>query len=214
MPTFTFWDPGSCNCGCQVTFTIKGCSGLAYQGVTVNTYTSSGGTLLGSGVTNSAGQVTIPAQAGNTWVTITGASTRFVSYAQTLNLTCPGSQTITLTVASGYVCAFNCVLPISTTLHGTFTATTPPPGPGTSTLTWNGTLWQSTPFTTGSGCIQITTGGYLCQGTVLAGICNCCMNDAYASVTCPPSFQLVWNLNPGSMTGCALPAWDKAVYTE
>lgn len=127
---------GGCGCTTPITatFTVHGCNSLAYQGVTVSVYTSSGGTLLASGTTDATGSVTLSwsGAAGNDWVTVTGQSARFAAYGATTSITNGGSTTITLTPAAGYYCfpGSGCLLPLAATIHATDTLL------GNATLTY------------------------------------------------------------------------------
>lgn len=120
MSCFSTTDIGGCGCTtptCSQTFAVQGCNALAYAGLTVSVYASSGGSPLASGTTSSLGKVTLSWSGScSVYVTITGQSSRFAAYGQSLSLTTGGTRTIALTVASGYVCIVGCLVPTRSTL--------------------------------------------------------------------------------------------------
>lgn len=211
----TFQDVGACNCpagSCSVLFTVRGCGGNAYASVpTVNVFASSGGALLASGTVNASGVVTLTftGGSGTYWVTITGASTRFATFAQNEALTCGGSLTIALSAASGYVC-IGCLLPVATTLH--LTDSTILGGPVTCVLTYSTPNWVGTTsvaypgtFCTGVPCSAATVPlTYTLFGSgdirvsypiniggscpVATGAIGSSGNSGNSIVSCPPTF--------------------------
>jgi hypothetical protein len=135
-------DKGAGGGTCTVPFNVRGCANLPYPGVLVSAYDHSGGTLLDSGTTDSGGNVTLSwTGIGATyWVTVTGQSTRFAAYAQSMVLACGFSSPIVLTPASGYQCTGLCLLPAANTLNGTWTL-----GASSGTFTLTGTTnWVGT----------------------------------------------------------------------
>lgn len=141
---FTYWDLGACNCSFPQTFEVEGCNSLGYSGLTVSVYTASGGTLLASGTTDASGSVSLSWDGTSSpYVTVTGQSTRFAAYGQTLTLTSGGTTTITLTVAAGYVCIPTCLQPIATTLHLTYAGQAYTLTYGAATVCSNPYQWTS-----------------------------------------------------------------------
>jgi hypothetical protein len=142
MPGFSTFDVGGCCCPpCTHLFTVQGCNNLPYPGVTVSVYTASGGTLLDSDTTDGSGQVLLSwtGAAGNYWVTVTGISSRFTAFAQSISLTCGGSHTLNLVPTSSYACWAGCVVPVARTLHVSFSPAYLP----NITLTSTGGQWQT-----------------------------------------------------------------------
>lgn len=145
-------------------FTIHGCAQscggtTGVDGVTINVYTSSGGTLLATGTTNSSGTVTLSWSGTATYWT--ASKSRWTTYTASGTLTCGATQTATLTPATGYRClgticgTTTFADPISETLYATDTL-------GNSwTLTYNSGTNQWEGSTTGSyaGGTGITCGG-------------------------------------------------------
>jgi len=170
MACFSVWDIINCGCttSCSQAFTVTGCGGIAYPGLTVSVYTSSGGTLLASGTTNGSGQVALSwsGSSGTYWVAITGQSARFAAYGQSLALTCGGSKVIALATASGYHCdcsASGCLLPVADTLFltdGVYGAVT--------------LAYGSRTFTLIGGTPQTLTGWWGTIGVPYVGACFVC----------------------------------------
>jgi hypothetical protein len=188
---FSLWDLGGCNCSgggggtCSQTFTVVGCSGLTYAGVTVSVYTLSGGSLLASGTTNGSGQVTLSwtGSGGTYWIAVTGQSARFATYGQSLNLTCGASTTLTLALATGYHCIpyQTCLLPLADTILGTISGV---PGISAITLTFSGGInWQSGFYTDSNG----NSWQWTYTGSSLVDICG--NGAAQSSFSCPTSFS-------------------------
>ena len=236
MPTptnTTLFGVGGCNCPagtCTVNFRVNGCGGLVYPSVpTVNVFDHSGGTLLASGTVDATGHVilTFTGTSGTFWVTITTASARFNSYAQTDNLTCGGAFTITLTAATGFQCIAGCPIPLANTLHLTDPAIAG--GPVTATLTWTGTDWAGTANVSfpGNSCTGVTCAAatvpvtyvFLTSGELsisfpsggLGGQCPTATGGAGTGLfgpldgitACPLSFAASWNSGnfiPGGIT--------------
>ena len=89
---------------------VLACNASAYAGVTVNIYTSQGGSLVASCVTDGNGFIAYPSclpSFGTYWVTIGGASSRFAPFAQSVTFTCFQPAILQLTAASNYVCIPN-----------------------------------------------------------------------------------------------------------
>lgn len=213
MAGYTYGDMGGCNCPSSTfaqTFKVFGCNSLAYQGVTVSVYTSSGGSLLASGATSSSGQVALSwSGGGNVYVTVTGQSTRFQAFGQSYALATGGTTTIVLAVASGYVCLPGCLLPVATTIHLSASSG------ATATVTYNGTYWTGPGTYTYAGCGSagcgcagasltvrwywygastglITLYGYVsgdCPAAGTSGTFVQLAGGGSVAVTCPPSFQ-------------------------
>lgn len=231
MACFTLQDIGGCGCAaCTQTFTVKCCNGAGYQGVTVSLYTASGGTLLTSGTTNSSGVVALTwSGTASPWVTVTPITPRFVAYGQTMSLTCGGSTTIVLTVATGYTCIAGCCLPVATTLFLTTSSG------ATATLTYNAltTQWAGTgtyayPGCAAAGCgcaaasIPVrwnwagTTSGTIILGGWIAGINPCPItvttgntqqfagrSGFSVAIACPPTFSVTTLIPLGDTdSGC------------
>ena len=138
-------------CGCcgnnfSYTFTVVGCANPAknaafFSGLTVSVYTSSGGTLLASGTTNSSGQVTL------SWSDSAGPNTRYVTastpwtgrndaYGANRSLSNGGGATLALPANASYACCSNVDWAIPKTLYWT-------DADGTYTLTNSGgTVWS------------------------------------------------------------------------
>lgn len=179
---FNRYDPSGCDCSCgstcNQTFTVEGCNSITYAGVTVEVYDSAGTTLLDSGTTDAVGEVTLSwsGSSGNHVVKVTGASARFDAYDQTLNLTCGGSQSITLTPATGFHCwvGSGCLLPVADTVHVTDTVL------GTATLTYNAGIsdWS------GTSTYAFPGFNYVVSGTGAHVICGAV-----------GSLQINWRLN-------------------
>ena len=135
---------GCCGANFSYTFTIVGCANPAknaafFSGLTVAVYTSSGGTLLASGTTDSSGQVTL------SWNDSAGPNTRYVTastpwtgrndaYGANRLLANGGSTTIQLQANASYVCCTNIDWAIPKTLYWT-------DSDGTWSLIWTGTQW-------------------------------------------------------------------------
>lgn len=143
-------DCGCCAPGCTANFQLRACNGQGLPGMVVGVYTAnpaSGGTLMGSGTTDSSGNVEFPLSGGvaggfyYTKVTLTGeAAVRLNPYGQFLTFDCAGSQqAIQLTAATGYHCASvtGCLLPLKNTLDCTSAIL------GGHTLTWTSGNWVS-----------------------------------------------------------------------
>lgn len=158
---------------CQL-FSVVGCGpnlSIAYPDVTV-TVAIPGAATVASGVTNSVGQVNLswPGSPGSYTVSVSGASSRFNAYSQTLPLACGGATKIVLAAADGYACSNNCLLPLATTLVG---------GPG-SPFVWNGIAWQGTGATI-SVSLVFSEPGVSINPTTL---------------DCPPSLEITYTI-PG-----------------
>jgi hypothetical protein len=170
------------------TITVGDCSSSGYPGVTVSVYTSSGGTLLDSGVTDGAGRVSLSIGAGPTWwVTVTGQSARFNAFAETRN-----STTISflgLVPATGYHCLNGCRLPVSDTL--TATLSTGIFSPDSKVMNYNATshTWVSNAFRGYALGLSQTTRTVVISAQTLLQICSATF--AEISLACPPSFNLV-----------------------
>lgn len=169
MACWSTWDISGCGCPCTVGFTVFGCNGLKYSGLTVNVYDHSGGTLLATGTTTSTGvSLTWPGTSGTYYVQVTGMSARFQSYGVNTSLTCGGAVNITLSVATGYTCYAGCLLPVANTL--TFTGSLGP----TCTLTYSAGAWGGTLTAGGDGfTISLDATGVIT------------ITDTSASITCP-----------------------------
>lgn len=117
--------PSQCCCGgFSQQFTVRGCVNPAknpafFTGLTVEVWTSSGGTLIVSGTTNSLGVVTlsIPGSIGTYWVTSsTPWSGRNDAFAQNVSLT-GVALTLALVPHTGYVCCAQVDWALPSTLH-------------------------------------------------------------------------------------------------
>ena len=228
MSCYTSTDPGACGCGggsCSQNFTVEGCGGLPYEGLTVEVYDSTGTTLLDSGTTDASGDVTLSwtGTSGSYVVEVTGAGARFDAYSQTLALTCGHDTTIGLTPASGYECCSGCLLPLADTLFLTDSVV------GGVTLsydaftgTWIGTIDYSFPgcpsppqpfgacdpltvtLTYSFACTVLGdfTAGVSGAQAVGGGVGNCCPNSGGAD---GPDFAG----DPGSAGSCPAPlSWS------
>jgi hypothetical protein len=229
------WDIGGCGCAsCTETFTVLGCNLLPAVGVTVSVFASSGGALLASGTTNGSGQVALAwaGASGNVWVTITGYSSRFNAFAQTVAIVCGSSKTLSLVPAAGYACdpGSGCFLPVKTTLFLSAGIL------GSATLAysaitndWTGTSIYNYPSCPHPGCGCIFTNAltvfWRYQGTGLSakgwiaasvgsGLCPITANDGsglhnYATLdltsivlTCPPAFSYSADMDDAEVQGC------------
>ncbi len=205
------WDIAGCNCA---TVQVNGCAGKAMEGATVNVYASDGGTLLFSGTTNSDGQVATGVDPGTYWVTITGISYRWESYAQSIALG-SGITVITLSPASGYACCALCALPLSTTLSCSDSSF------GGCTLTYNSGSgeWVGSITATSRGCndcaenavtlnyfLRCTSGGEIgltwlseypsfCPGNIY-GFTGANFGVGISSLSCPESFSASGSATP------------------
>lgn len=97
--------------GFTQTITVYGCVTPAinpalFAGITVRVRTSSGGSILASGPTNSSGQVSLSwsGSDGNYWVEVVAPNARFNDYGATRSLTDGGSITAQLPVGTDYAC--------------------------------------------------------------------------------------------------------------
>ena len=171
-------------------FTVKGCAGLAYAGLTVSVYDSTGATLLDSGTTDGAGHVTLSFSPipGTHVVTITGQSSRFDAYSQSLSLT-GSALTITLTAASGYECVTaigGCLQPFADTLYAS----------------WNfsGTIYTATgTFNVGLDDWVFPFGGLLGTYSLLRSTLqfeNAPGGPTPTSRVCPTPLSMVWDFGP------------------
>lgn len=141
---------------CQF-FTVRSC-GSVLPGVTVNVYSSLGGTLLASGVTDGSGNIFLGWLGSCTvYITVTGAGVRFAAYGQSETFTSNSSFGINLTAASGYTCQSRCGIPLANVLHVTS------PLLGSITLTYNA-----------SG--SLGAGWYFVSSYSYPG-CNCCASN-------------------------------------
>lgn len=193
---FTYWDLGACHCpSCSTTFTVTGCLGVAYPGVTVEV--TVGGTVY-SGVTNSSGQVTIswPGFAGTYHVQISGSSPRLTGFTGNVALTCGGAYTIALSpiAGGGYICVAGCPVPTVTTLSIT-------DGVHTEPMIWDGvSTWTEGAYffcdmNTSLELYGATGGCIYNSGNPVVG----------TLVSCPPALQIDFNvtacpLNPYTVT--------------
>lgn len=150
-----FGKPARCH---SATIQVTNC-GLPAAGLTVNIYDKQGGTLLTTCTTDNGGRVYSDCTGyGSYYVTVTGMSSRFAPYGQTLTLDCGTAVIAALVAAPGYVCVpgttsgFQCPLPIATVLKmsdpilGNATLNYVP---ASSPPTWTGTNTYSFP---GAGC--------------------------------------------------------------
>src|ERR1017187_2295453 len=175
MASVTLFDVGACGCvsTCNVTINVLGCIGLlSGVSLTVSVYASSGGALLDTGTTTT-GSIALSwaGVSGTYWVTTTGQTPRFASFAAGASLTCGHTHNINLTPGSGYACAGNgCNWPIATTLHLTDSTY------GSITLTYSGTGWSSGsggityPGGTPCGCIALSPLSFSVTWTYIAGV--------------------------------------------
>ncbi len=228
MAGFTRFAIGSCcDCSstCDVTVTVEGCGSQVYAGVTVNAYSSEGGSLLDSETTNGSGQAVLNVgTAGTYYFTVTGISSRFDAYGASHATTCGGGFTITLSAATGYACSSACAIPIGQTLTLTDSLL------GTCTLTYSGSSWSgsitySYPGFTNETClcfcspstvtVTYTLGTNLSLGYALKGLDGCPTNGGSLvtdpstsciglthTVTCPPSFNWSGSIDLLSCVAC------------
>jgi hypothetical protein len=174
VATYSLFDVGACNCTstCNATFTVQGCGSAPISGATV---TANGV----SGTTDGSGNVTLNVGSAGTYtVTVTGVSARFASFSQSIAVTCSSTHVLSLSAASGFVCTIPCALPISTTLNLTTNCSELILAGGT--LTWNGTSWSGTIFPD----LNLTYSG------------DCTI--APTTETCPPSFELIYDIPGGT----------------
>lgn len=178
---FGRWDPGGCNCPPQPIL-VEGCDAVPYPGVTVSVYSASGGTLLFSATTDSAGKVYPTTVLPGTWyVTVTGQNARYASYGQNLTLSTTGVAIATLSPAAGYSClGLGCLLPTLPNLNYTGPA-------GAQVLTGGGGIWNgpgqavtlNTSAGSGAGAATIFYSG---SGTRVYG----------SSLACPPGLSITF----------------------
>jgi hypothetical protein len=188
--TYSLFDVGQCNCGpgtCNATFIVSGCSSLPQAGVTVSCNGA-------SGTTNSSGQVTLNVGSAGTYTTtVTGMSSRFAAFSQSISIACASTHNLTLTAATGFVCpGFGCLLPVATTLDLTTS------GAGNFTVTFDSAIpgWGD-----GGGNNIVISGGGVFLSLASLGLC-----EVSASITCPPSFELSWDIPAGECFPDALTA--------
>jgi hypothetical protein len=137
------------------TFTVYGCNGIVYPGLTVTI--SQGGTEVATGITGSNGLVFLvwTGTPGVYDISVTGQSDRFAAYSGSVSLPCATNVVIDLTPADGYHCIGTCLQPLGSTVDftdsivGSLTVTyyssyTLPGGAGTVTG-WVGTITYSYP---------------------------------------------------------------------
>ncbi len=180
---------GCCGANCTVTFTVLGCNGIAYPTVpTVNVYDHSGGTLLATGTVNGSGVVALSwsGATGTYWVTITGQSARFAAFASSQSLTCGGSKSLQLAVATGYTCVTGCLYPLANTLTLTDSVI------GTCTLTFGGGSW--------TGSIVYTYPGF----TNFGCFCSCLASTVTVNYNFGTALTLGWSFkcNPNAQRAC------------
>jgi hypothetical protein len=108
------------------------------QGALVSVWTNSGkGTSLGSGTTDSAGQLLIDLGARTSfYYEVTG--TRFTMNSDSPTITLGDTLNITMSAASGYECVTGCAQPEPDTMHATH------PVFGALTFAWSGGPWIAT----------------------------------------------------------------------
>ncbi len=212
----------SCTCSSSVTcgtIEVIGCGSLGVPNATVSIYTSSGGSLLASGTTNSSGIVSLTWSGSCTvWVTASEATGRLTSYAATRTLG-SGTNVITLSNADNslYACMNCCAIPLkriltfTSALFGSWTGNwidqitsgwTPAPVhcPSCSVDAVGVPGFVSNPFP----CLVMTcwafnpsTGCPANTGTT----CQCIYWSA-TSMTCPPSFSWTGTATVTSAYGC------------
>ncbi len=109
---------GGCDCTCNATsnqtVTLQGCNSFAFTaGQSIDVCTASGCATPITGspfTTNSSGQISVPT--GSHW--FIPANGRFSGALYTVTT---GTNTITFTAATGYICCANLWFPIPTTVH-------------------------------------------------------------------------------------------------
>ena len=175
-----------------LTVTVLGCNNIPLSGATVSIYTSQGGTLIGSGTTDSSGvySVQYDGGSGNYWITVTEPSGRFQDYAQNVYVNGTTATTIALVSETGYVCTSGCVLPVSTTLTGTITTNDPgcPDSPYNITLTYVG----GGEFTGVMPCQANRPNLLLTTSLFFSIVGPPELANGPTALTCPPSFSGTW----------------------
>jgi hypothetical protein len=110
---------------CNTTICVTGC-GTVNPGATVQV--KSGATVIASGTTDSAGCVTLNVGTAGTYTVVVSAA-RFNTNTASRALTCGGTVTISLTIASGFHCLSACCPGLPDTVYVT-------DGLGTTALTF------------------------------------------------------------------------------
>ena len=185
MSTGIAQSPGGCGCGaCTATFHAEVCSGVGLAGATVSLYTDSTlGTLVDSGTTNAAGNVTLnTGTAGTYWRVVNPGSARVATPPGIfIFVACGHAYAISLSPAPGYpACFTGCDLPAAGTLHGTS-----PLGPGDFVWGLFGTPgWLGNGVWNGGAVIfpNLTVGGtfFGCTLTLVS-----CPPSLLLTITCP-----------------------------
>lgn len=201
----------SCCSSCVVTVTVRGCPGIGgspVEGAAVEIRQF--GVLMGSGTSNSSGQVifTVPRASISS---ITSSKSRFNNGGPT-GVTTTGATavvSVNMSAATGYVCQpsascttapLRCADPIASTLTLTLSS-------GTKTLTSSGGQWTLTETRSGAKFIYSTVGCNLSYNYCVLGNAGdpTCTNPAsfsgpttftFGGVTCPPLGFLI----SGSLT--------------
>ncbi len=199
MSSFTFQDIGGCGCaGFLVTCT--GCASLPLAGISIQVWTSSGGTLLGTQTADGSGNITL------------GAGTYFLidtsGRLQGANVTVAGNMSVGLLPATtGYSCYSGCVLPLKNTLYltdsvfgGPVTLTYSATGGYPSVAGWGGTLTA----TMGSCCTTPISRSFAyhlnASGPLYIGVASI-IESATPSVVCPPSLSIIGTFTQAAACG-------------
>jgi hypothetical protein len=182
---------------CRSTVTVLGCGAIldTIDTLTINVYTSMGGTLLAT-ATTTTGTATMSwsGPSGNYYWTVTGQNARFASFGRTIFSTCGDPVELQLLPTSSYACCTECFVPLSVNLTlsnacGSAVFTSAGGGDGH----WVG------PF-------SLIFNNPPCFGTLgsslgIASNLDFNVGPTHATgVTCPPSFGASWAYTIGGMT--------------